>query len=87
MNRKTTNTIQNTPTRKTMTVTGKHRELLIELLIYYMNKDSHNHIQFSDIINEEDPMGRYWIDAYIDDYKDLEYYIINNSPNKMLGIK
>jgi hypothetical protein len=70
-----------------MTVTGKHRKLLIELLIYYMNKDSHNHIQFSDIINEEDPMGRYWIDAYIDDYKDLEYYIINNSPNKMLGIK
>jgi intein-encoded DNA endonuclease-like protein len=69
-----------------MTVTGKHRELLIELLIYYLNKDNHD-VYFAKFINEENPTGRYWIDAYIDDYKDLEYYIINNSPNKMLGIK
>ena len=53
-----------------MTVTGKHRKLLIDLLIYYMNKDNNNHINFANFINEEDPMGRYWITAYIDDYKE-----------------
>jgi intein-encoded DNA endonuclease-like protein len=69
-----------------MTVTGKHRELLIELLIYYLNKDNHD-VKFTNFINEENSTGRYWIDAYIDDYKDLEYYIIINSRNKTLGIK
>ena len=69
-----------------MKVIGKHRELLIELLIYYLNKDNHD-VKFINFINEENPTGRYWIDAYIDDYKDLEYYIINNSPNKTLGFK
>jgi len=69
-----------------MKVIGKHRELLIELLIYYMNKDSHNHIQFANFINEEDPTGRYFINAYIDDYKErvLPYKLLSN---KMLGIK
>ena len=69
-----------------MKVIGKHRELLIDLLIYYMNKDSHNHIQFANFINEEDPTGRYFINAYIDDYKErvLPY---NLHPNKKLGIK
>jgi hypothetical protein len=51
-------------------IIGKHRELLVELLIYYMNKDSHNHIQFAYFINEEEPMGRYWTKCYIDEYKD-----------------
>ena len=74
MNRKTTNTIQNTPTRKTMTVTGKHRELLIKMLIYYLNKDNHD-VKFANFINEEDPTGRYFINAYIDDYKERVAYI------------
>jgi len=67
-----------------MKVIGKHRELLIEMLIYYLNKD--NHIQFSDFINEEDPSGRYFITAYIDDYKErvLPYKL---HANKILGIK
>jgi len=69
-----------------MKVIGKHRKLLIELLIYYMNKDSHNHIQFANFINEEDPTGRYFIKCYIDDYKErvLPYKL---HANKMLGIK
>jgi hypothetical protein len=52
-----------------MTVTGKHRELLIELLIYYLNKDNHD-VKFANFINDEDSMGRYWTNAYIDDYKE-----------------
>ena len=67
-----------------MKVKGKHRELLIELLIYYMNKDKT--VKFGDFINEEDPTGRYWITAYIDEYKErlLPYKL---HANKMLGIK
>jgi hypothetical protein len=67
-----------------MKVKGKHRELLIELLIYYMNKDSHNHIQFGNFINEEDPTGRFWISAYIDSYEDR---YLNWGYNKTLSIK
>jgi len=52
-----------------MKVKGKHRELLTELLIYYLNKDNHD-IKFANFINEEDPMGRYFIKCYIDDYKE-----------------
>jgi hypothetical protein len=67
-----------------MKVIGKHRELLIEMLIYYMNKDKT--VKFGDFINEEDPTGRYFITAYIDDYKErvLPYKLHSN---KMLGIK
>ena len=79
-----------------MKVKGKYRELLIEMLIYYMNKDSHNHIQFANFINEEDPTGRYFIKCYIDEYKERVAYIdeykeqvfpYNLHPNKKLGIK
>jgi len=68
-----------------MKVKGKHRELLIEMLIYYLNKDNHD-VKFDYFINEEKPMGRYWVNAYIDDYKErvLPYKQI---PNKTLGIK
>ena len=48
-------------------VIGKHRELLIELLLYYLNKNNPN-VQFTDFINEENTAGRYWIKCYIDDY-------------------
>jgi hypothetical protein len=51
-------------------VIGKHRELLIDLLIYYLNKDNHNHINFANFIDAETDHGKYWITAYIDDYKD-----------------
>ena len=53
-----------------MKVIGKHRKLLIELLIYYLNNDKDNHVPFANFINEEDPSGRYFITAYIDDYKE-----------------
>jgi hypothetical protein len=69
MNRKTTNTIQNTPMGTTMTITGKHRELLIELLIYYKNKDNPNYIQLTDVFDDENPSGRRWVSAYIDEYE------------------
>jgi hypothetical protein len=49
-----------------MTVTGKHRELLTELLLYYLNKSNHN-VKFANFINEENKAGRYWIKCYIDD--------------------
>jgi hypothetical protein len=52
-----------------MKVIGKHRELLIEMLIYYLNKDNHD-VYFANFINEENPTGRYWINAYVDDYKE-----------------
>jgi len=52
-----------------MKVKGKHRKLLIELLIYYLNKDNHD-VYFANFINEEDPTGRYFIKCYIDDYKE-----------------
>jgi len=69
-----------------MKVKGKHRELLIDLLIYYLNKDNHD-VKFANFINEENPTGRYWITAYIDDYKDRVLpYLIPRS-NKTLGIK
>jgi hypothetical protein len=67
MNRKTT--IQNTPMGTTMTITGKHRELLIELLIYYKNKDNPNYIQLTDVFDDENPSGRRWVSAYIDEYE------------------
>ena len=49
-----------------MKVTGKHRELLVELLIYYLNKDNNNHINFANFINAKMATGRYWIKCYID---------------------
>jgi len=46
-----------------MKVKGKHRELLIDLLIYYLNKDNHD-VKFANFINEE------WVNAYIDEYEE-----------------
>ena len=57
-----------------MKVKGKHRELLTELLIYYLNKDNHD-VKFANFINEENPTGRYWVNAYIDNYKERVAYI------------
>ena len=67
-------------------VTGKHRELLIELLIYYLNKDNNNHINFANFIDAETAVGKDWITAYIDNYEErvLPY---KSHANKTLGIK
>ena len=67
-----------------MKVKGKHRELLTELLIYYLNKDNHD-VKFANFINEENPTGRYWVNAYIDEYE--ERVLLLPYPNKKLGIK
>ena len=66
-----------------MKVIGEHRKQLIDLLIYYLNKDNYgvNH----NFINEENPTGRYWVNAYIDDYE--ERVLLLPYPNKKLGIK
>ena len=45
-----------------MKVKGKHRELLIDLLIYYLNKDNHD-VKFANT-------GKYWVNAYIDEYEE-----------------
>ena len=67
-------------------IMGKHRELLIEMLIYYLNKDSNNHINFANFIDAETAVGKYWIIAYIDNYEErvLPY---KSHANKTLGIK
>ncbi len=66
-----------------MKVKGKHRKQLIDLLIYYLNKDNYgvNH----NFINEENSTGKYWVSAYIDDYE--ERVLLLPYPNKKLGIK
>lgn len=72
MNRNTT--IQNTPTRKT-TITGKHRELLIELLLYRIGQLSEDddtiqeyYASISASVKRRDAFGEYWIEHYIDNY-------------------
>jgi hypothetical protein len=44
------------------------------MLIYYLNKDNHD-VKFANFINEENPTGRYWVNAYIDNYKERVAYI------------
>ena len=72
MNRNTT--IQNTPTRKT-TITGKHREYLIELLLYHIGQPSKDddtiqeyYASISVSVKRRDAFGKYWIEHYIDNY-------------------
>ena len=72
MNRNTT--IQNTPTRK-ITITGKHREYLIELLLYHVGQPSKDddaiqayYTSISSSIEQRDTFGEYWIEHYIDNY-------------------
>ena len=57
-----------------MTVTGKHREILIELLIYLVGKEINNNddikAYYKSIIasiKRQDSLGEYWIEYYIDD--------------------
>ncbi len=54
-----------------MKVTGKHRELLIELLIYYLRSDDSMTNSFNEStiesIMEQNAAGDMWIEYYIDD--------------------
>ena len=40
------------------------------MLIYYLNKDNYNHINFANFIDAETDHGKYWITAYIDNYEE-----------------
>lgn len=71
MNRNTT--IQNTPMRKT-TITGKHREYLIELMLYHIKTQQETYgistgVSIDDV-RQQNTMGNYWVTYYIDDYVD-----------------
>ena len=71
MNRKTTNTIQNTTTGTIMTVTGKHKEILIELLMYYLANSRYGMNEEFLTTTIEDIKKRnmasdYWIKEFID---------------------
>ncbi len=75
MNRKTT--IQNTTTRTIMTVTGKHREYLIELMLYYIGTQRKKHgikigVDINDII-QENKLSDYWVKEFIDAPTVLHY--------------
>jgi hypothetical protein len=52
-----------------MTVTGKHKELLIELLIYYFRTKKFNH-KYTDEndIKEKNEYGQWYINYYLNDY-------------------
>jgi hypothetical protein len=60
-------------------VTGKHKELLVELLIYYLNKSNHN-VKFAKIfpnpnqakiiinIKAQNEDGQWYINYYLNDH-------------------
>ena len=57
-----------------MKVTGKHREYLIELMLYYIRTQQETYgintgISIDDI-RQQNTMGNYWMTYYIDDYVD-----------------
>lgn len=55
-------------------ITGKHREYLIELMLYYIRTQQETYginIGVSmDDIRQQNAMGNYWVTYYIDDYMD-----------------
>jgi hypothetical protein len=49
-------------------VTGKHKELLIELLLYYLTNDNYLipvHPRMINNIKEQNTKGKEWIEYYI----------------------
>ena len=53
-----------------MTVTGKHREYLIELMLYYIGTQRKKHgikigVDINDII-QENKLSNYWVKEFID---------------------
>ena len=53
-------------------VTGKHREILVELLIYYLRTNGFNPVKIVDkmIINikEQNKAGQWYINYYLNNY-------------------
>jgi hypothetical protein len=53
-------------------VTGKHRELLIELLIYYLRTNGFNPVKMVEEmvidIKEQNEYGEWYVNYYINDY-------------------
>lgn len=53
-------------------VTGKHKEILVELLIYYLRTNGFNPVKMVDkmIINikAQDSDGKWYVNYYINDY-------------------
>ena len=62
-------------------VTGKHREYLIEMLLYYLDtQPNHSMIgkyysSISDNIKQRNISGDYWIKDFIDDENVLTYIV------------
>lgn len=55
-------------------ITGKHREYLIELMLYYIKTQQETYgintgISIDDI-RQQNTIGNYWVEHYIDDYVD-----------------
>ena len=55
-------------------ITGKHREYLIELMLYYIRTQQETYgintgVSMDDI-RQQNAMGNYWVTYYIDDYMD-----------------
>jgi hypothetical protein len=60
-----------------MTVTGKHREYLIELMLYYIGTQRKKHgikigVDINDII-QENKLSDYWVKKFIDAPTVLHY--------------
>ena len=51
-------------------VTGKHKEILIEMLLYYVGSNDFLKINkpMVDDIKAQNETGKEWIEYYIDDY-------------------
>jgi hypothetical protein len=49
-----------------MTVTGKHKELLVELLLHYVT--SNGFLNMGDDIKEQNRAGKEWIEYYINNW-------------------
>ena len=51
-------------------VTGKHKEILIEMLLYYVGSNDFLKINkpMVDDIKVQNEIGKEWIEYYIDDY-------------------
>ena len=56
-------------------ITGKHRERLIELLLYHIGQPSKDddtiqeyYASISASVKRRDAFGKYWIEHYIDNY-------------------
>jgi hypothetical protein len=49
-----------------MVINGKHKEILVELLIYYVT--SNGFLKMGDDIKEQNRAGKEWIEYYINNW-------------------